>query len=38
MPLNRKIVCPDCVAGAGGTRQVVENSDTGVPVLLVHDA
>src|SRR6266536_2722923 len=38
MPLNRKIVCPDWVDGAGGTVQVVANADTGVPVLLLHDA
>jgi hypothetical protein len=38
MALNRKIVCPDCVAGAGGTIQFVENKEIGEPVLLVHEA
>src|SRR5215472_16474295 len=38
MPLNKYKSCPDCVAGAGGTTQFVENKDMGLPVLLVHDA
>jgi hypothetical protein len=33
MPLKRKITCPDCVAGAGGTTQVVRNDKIGCPVL-----
>ena len=34
MPLNRKIVCPDCVEGAGGTTQLVAKRETGVPVVF----
>jgi hypothetical protein len=38
MPENRKITCPECVAGGSGTTQVVTKDDTGVPVEFVHDA
>jgi hypothetical protein len=38
MPGNKKITCPDCVAGGSGTTQVVAKDDTGVPVPFVHDA
>ena len=38
MPLNRKMVCPDWVDGAGGTTQLVANRETGVPVVLDQDA
>ena len=37
MPLNRKMICPDSVAGGSGTTHVVENEETGVPVLFVQD-
>ena len=33
MPLNRKMVCPDSVAGAGGTTQVVVK-DVMIPPAL----
>src|SRR5262245_12530539 len=38
MPLNRKIVWPWLVAGAGGTTHRVENRVMGLPVLFVQKA
>jgi hypothetical protein len=36
--LKMKMVWPDCVAGGGGTTQLVENSEIGFPVVLAQDA
>src|ERR1700722_19495124 len=36
MPLNRKMVWPDWVDGAGGTTQVVLKDVSGCPVVLVQ--
>src|SRR4030088_2193382 len=38
MPLKRKMVCPPCVAGAGGTIQVVRKEEIGFPALLLQPA